>query len=88
MYDYGAGLGAFLTKIVVDRPGRLLDIVWRVPFGAAHALRSRPSGRDRNSLAFGNGLAVRERLGMLAGPAGYLVERRRRPGGSDGRRRE
>ena len=78
MYDYGAGLGAFLTKIVVDRPGRLLDIAWRVPFGAAHALRSRPSGRNRNSRALANGLAVRERLGMLAGPAGYLIERRRR----------
>jgi hypothetical protein len=78
MYDYGAGLGAFLTKIVVDRPELLLDIAWRIPFGAAHALRSRPSRRDGESHPLGNGLAARERLGMLAGPAGYLIERRRR----------
>jgi glycosyltransferase involved in cell wall biosynthesis len=76
MFDYGAGLGAFLTKIVVDRPDRLLDIAWRVPFGAAHALRIRPSGRDATGLS--KGLAARERLGMLAGVVGYLIERRAR----------
>jgi glycosyltransferase involved in cell wall biosynthesis len=77
MFDYGAGLGAFLTKIVVDRPSLLPDIAWRIPFGAAHALRSRPRGRsaDADGLA---GLAARERLGMLAGPPGYLTERHRR----------
>jgi hypothetical protein len=76
MFDYGAGLGAFLTKIMVDRPELVLDIAWRVPFGAAHALRSRPSGRDATGLS--KGLAARERLGMLAGMVGYLIERRAR----------
>jgi GT2 family glycosyltransferase len=78
MYDYGAGLGAFLTKVVVDRPGLLLDIAWRAPFGVAHALRSRPSGRADEAQGLTNDLATRERLGMLAGPAGYLRERRSR----------
>ena len=76
MFDYGAGLGAFLTKIMVDRPDLVLDIAWRAPFGAAHALRSRPSGRDATGLS--KGLAGRERLGMLAGMVGYLIERRAR----------
>jgi hypothetical protein len=76
MFDYGAGLGAFLTKIMVDRPDLVFDIAWRVPFGAAHALRSRPSGRDATGLS--KGLAARERLGMLAGMVGYLTERRAR----------
>jgi glycosyltransferase involved in cell wall biosynthesis len=76
MFDYGAGLGAFLTKIVVDRPDLLLDIAWRLPFGAAHALRIRPSGRDGTGLS--KGLAARERLGMLAGVVGYVIERRAR----------
>jgi glycosyltransferase involved in cell wall biosynthesis len=76
MFDYGAGLGAFLTKIVVDRPELLLDIAWRVPFGVAHALRSRPTRRDGSALS--RGLAARERLGMLAGMVGYLIERRAR----------
>ena len=78
MYGYGAGLGAFLTKVVVDRPASLLDIAWRVPFGAAHALRSRGSARADTARALTIDLSVRERLGMLAGPAGYLIERRRR----------
>jgi glycosyltransferase involved in cell wall biosynthesis len=78
MFDYGAGLGAFLTKIVVDRPELLLDIAWRVPFGAAHAVRSRPSRRDGSLTPLGKGLVARERLGMLAGAVGYLVERRAR----------
>jgi glycosyltransferase involved in cell wall biosynthesis len=78
MFDYGAGLGAFLTKIVVDRPELLLDIAWRIPFGAAHAVRSRPSRRDGSLSPLGKGLVARERLGMLAGAVGYLVERRAR----------
>jgi glycosyltransferase involved in cell wall biosynthesis len=78
MFDYGAGLGAFLTKVVIDRPELLLDLAWRVPFGVAHALRSRPSRRDGSVTALGKGLAARERLGMLAGAAGYLIERRSR----------
>jgi len=78
MFDYGAGLGAFLTKIVVDRPCLLPDIAWRVPFGAAHALRLRSSGRDGSADGLAAGLAARERFGMLAGPVGYLIERRQR----------
>jgi glycosyltransferase involved in cell wall biosynthesis len=78
MFDYGAGLGAFLTKVVVERPGLLPDIAWRVPFGAAHALRSRPSRSDGSADGVAAGLVARERFGMLAGPMGYLIERRRR----------
>ncbi|WP_324342636.1 glycosyltransferase family 2 protein [Baekduia sp.] len=78
MFDYGAALGAFLTKIVVDRPGLLPDIAWRIPFGAAHAVRLRPSGRDGSADGLAAGLAARERVGMLVGPFGYLIERRRR----------
>jgi glycosyltransferase involved in cell wall biosynthesis len=78
MFDYGAGLAAFLTKVVVDRPTLLADIAWRVPFGAAHAARLRPSGRDGTADGVAAGLVARERLGMLAGPVGYLIDRRRR----------
>lgn len=82
MYDYGAGLGAFLTKVVVERPDRLLDLAWRVPFGAAHLARSRPSARPAFSPGpldgLAGALARRERLGMLAGLRGYVLERRAR----------
>jgi hypothetical protein len=78
MFDYGAGLTAFLTKVVVDRPGVVADIAWRAPFGAAHAVHLRPSRRDGSADGVAAGLVARERLGMLAGPVGYLIERRRR----------
>jgi hypothetical protein len=78
MFDYGAGLTAFLTKVVVDRPTLVADIAWRVPFGAAHAVHLRPSGRGGTGGGVAAGLVARERLGMLAGPVGYLIDRRRR----------
>ena len=77
MYDYGAGLGAYLTKLVVDRPSRLLDIAWRAPSGAAHAFEARSGEREWES-GLSRDLARLERRGMLAGPAGYLIERSRR----------
>ena len=77
MYGYGAGLGAYLTKLVVDRPGRLLDIARRAPPGAAHAFGARSGGREWEH-GLSRDLARLERRGMLAGPAGYLIERSRR----------
>jgi O-antigen biosynthesis protein len=78
MFDYGAGLGAHLTKIVVDRPALLLDVARRTPFGAAHIRRARSSGSENESLELTTKLARLERLGMLVGPTGYLLERQRR----------
>lgn len=71
MFDYGAGLGAYLTKIVVDDPGRLLPLLQRAPRGASHILRARSSPRRRNDLA------ARELAGLVTGPARYLRERMR-----------
>jgi GT2 family glycosyltransferase len=75
LFDYGAGLTAYLTKVVVDRPGRLLDIARRVPRGLAHALAK---SSDRNSGwhdAVPRELIRAERRGMLYGPVGYLNAR-------------
>lgn len=78
MFDYGAGLGAYLTKIVVDRPSRVLPVGWRVPFGAARAMRARSGGPGRRRSALDRDLARLEWAGIAAGPAGYLLERRAR----------
>jgi O-antigen biosynthesis protein len=75
MYDYGAGLAAYLTKIVVDRPGRLLDITRRAPCAVAHAFGARSGGRGWQSVV-SKELAGLELRGMLAGSAGYVIERR------------
>jgi O-antigen biosynthesis protein len=69
MFDYGAGLGAYLTKIVVDDPVRLLDLGRRAPHGASHIVGA------RSSPSLSNDLAARELAGLLTGPARYFRER-------------
>jgi O-antigen biosynthesis protein len=78
MFDYGAGLGAYLTKIVVDRPTILGELRHHVPAGVSHALHMRSGGGAKDSFGFGAELARAERRGMLAGPPAYLLERLRR----------
>jgi GT2 family glycosyltransferase len=69
MFDYGAGLGAYLAKIVADDPVCLLDLGRRAPCGASHIVSARSSpGRS-------NDLAARELAGLLTGPARYVRER-------------
>jgi GT2 family glycosyltransferase len=75
LFDYGAGLTAYLTKVVVDRPGRMLDIARRIPRGVAYALAK---GSDRNAGwhdAVPPELIRAERRGMLYGPVGYFAAR-------------
>lgn len=76
MFDYGAGLGAYLTKIVLDRPAVLSELRRHVSAGVDHALHMR-SDRGAHDW-FGAELARAERRGMLAGPPAYLLERLRR----------
>lgn len=76
MFDYGAGLGAYLTKIVLDRPTILSELRRHLPAGVDHALHMRS---DRGAADwFGAELVRAERRGMLAGPPAYLLERLRR----------
>ena len=80
-YGYGVGLTAFLTKTVIDRPGRLLELARLSRHGVARVLDPR-GGRSRMSCggderAWPAGLARAERQGMVYGPAAYLRSRRR-----------
>jgi O-antigen biosynthesis protein len=69
MFDYGAGLGAYLAKIVADDPVCLLDLGRRAPCGASHIVSARSSPSRSNDLA------ARELAGLLTGPARYVRER-------------
>jgi hypothetical protein len=77
----GVGLTAFLTKTVVDRPGRLLELSPLSRHGVVRVLDPRggrgPTRSGGDWLARPSGLARAERRGMLYGPAGYLLSRRR-----------
>ncbi|MEU9309994.1 glycosyltransferase [Streptomyces sp. NPDC048256] len=87
-YGYGAGLTAYLTAILVDRPGLLPAFLARLPRGLAHArtlTASReaepaadgaPGGHDARTHAWPARLSRLQRRGMLYGPVGYLRARR------------
>jgi hypothetical protein len=74
-FGYGAGLTAYLTKTVLDHPGRILDLAGRVPRGLRHGLSRRSSKNERLPETTPAELVRRERLGMLAGPVLYLRSR-------------
>ena len=68
-YGYGAGLTAYLTKVVADEPIRLVDLAARAPAALAHTrelARTRSPGDGRPA-----DLRRLERRGMAGGAAAY-----------------
>lgn len=88
-YGYGAGLTAYLTALLVRRPGLLPALLTRLPRGLAHAramTASRGSTGTEDAVPGEHGahshpwpreLSRLERRGMLYGPLGYVKARRR-----------
>jgi GT2 family glycosyltransferase len=74
-FGYGAGLTAYLTKTVLDRPARAVDMAVRAPRALHHALSPRSAKNERLPADTPPTLVRRERLGMLAGPGLYLRSR-------------
>jgi hypothetical protein len=75
-FGYGAGLTAYLTKTLLDHPTRAYDLFSRAPAGLRYALAAGSAKNVRRPSGFPRGLVRRERVGMLAGPALYLLSRR------------
>jgi GT2 family glycosyltransferase len=90
-YGYGAGLTAYLTAILVNRPALLPAFLARVPGGLAHArgltaVRAAdagadpaaevPGGHDSRTHPWPRRLSRLQRRGMLYGPVGYMRARR------------
>jgi GT2 family glycosyltransferase len=71
-YGYGVSLTAYLTKTVVDRPGRLFELMWRMPAGLAYALSPISAKNAKKRADYPPALTNVERRGMLAGPVAYL----------------
>ncbi len=46
-FGYGAGLTAYLTKTIVEEPGRMLDMLAKAPRAAHHALSPSSSKNER-----------------------------------------
>ena len=75
-YAYGVGLGAYLTKVVVDKPTRLFDITRRLPHGVTYLLSSASEKNASKGVDYPSELSRMERRGMLYGPIAYLRSRR------------
>jgi O-antigen biosynthesis protein len=87
-YGYGAGLTAYLTALLVRRPGLLPALLVRVPRGLAHARtmtasrateeggRAVPGEHGSYAYQWPRHLSRLERRGMLYGPIGYVRARR------------
>ncbi|MFG3546637.1 glycosyltransferase [Streptomyces sp. NPDC047725] len=84
-YGYGAGLTAYLTAILVNRPALLPAFLARLPRGLAHARGltavrdtdggGAPGGHDERTHPWPRRLSRLQRRGMLYGPVGYLRAR-------------
>jgi glycosyltransferase involved in cell wall biosynthesis len=82
-YGYGVGLGAYLTKQVIEDPAVLAFLLRRAPAAVAHMFGGSSEKLARLPDDYPRSLVWRERLGILMGVPGYLRSRRdrdRRPG--------
>ncbi|MER5834393.1 glycosyltransferase [Streptomyces sp. NPDC002130] len=88
-YGYGAGLTAYLTAVLVNRPALLPAFLARLPRGLAHArtltavretrpadASGTPGDHDARTHPWPRRLSRLQRRGMLYGPVGYLKARR------------
>ncbi|MEU5509763.1 glycosyltransferase [Streptomyces fungicidicus] len=85
-YGYGAGLTAYLTAILVNRPALLPAFLARLPRGLARARAlteardtdggGAPGAHDTRTHPWPRRLSRLQRRGMLYGPLGYLRARR------------
>ncbi|MCB1380887.1 MAG: glycosyltransferase [Alphaproteobacteria bacterium] len=76
-FSYGVGLGAYLTKQIIERPSTMFTYLGVLPAGLVHIL-GRGSEKNRRLPAdYPTGLRWRERLGILFGFPAYIVSRHR-----------
>jgi GT2 family glycosyltransferase len=72
LHAYGVGLGAALTKCLLDRPTRVLELAVRLPAGLAYLLSPASPKNRRKRADFPGELTRLELRGVLAGPGAYL----------------
>lgn len=76
LYNYGAGLTAYLFKTALQNPRLMPDMLSRLPRGLVFALSSQSGYHAKKRDDFPNELTWLERKGMLYGPLGYIRSRR------------
>jgi GT2 family glycosyltransferase len=75
IYHYGVGLTAYLTKVLLDNPRHLFDLIPRLPYGLVFTLSTRSPKNSKKSTQYPKELTILELKGMLYGPSAYLYSR-------------
>jgi len=78
IYTYGVGLTAYLTKILLEQPRYLLELVTKVPYGLIFMLSTRSPKNQKKQVDYPKELTRLEFKGMLHGPFIYLGRRSKR----------
>jgi hypothetical protein len=74
-FGYGVGLGAYLTKIIIDDPSALLGLARGLPAGLAHMWGGSAERMQRLPDDYPTALIWLEGLGVLAGVPSYIRSR-------------
>lgn len=74
-YGYGVGLTAFLTKLILERPTRLFEVVPLLPGAVTYALSPSSPKNAKKRGDYPKELNWLELRGMLYGPLAYLSSR-------------
>jgi GT2 family glycosyltransferase len=72
---YGIGLGAYLTKLVIDDPRIILNYIRLLPAGLTYIIGNRSDKNRRLPSDYPRGLRWRERFGIVIGVAAYFASR-------------
>jgi len=78
IYTYGVGLTAYLTKILLEQPRYLFELVTKVPYGLLFILSTRSPKNQKKQNHYPKELTRLEFKGMLHGPFIYLRRRGKR----------
>jgi glycosyltransferase involved in cell wall biosynthesis len=76
LHGYGVAFTAYLTRCVVDRPGRLLDLLSRAPRGMAYLVDPASVRNRRKTHTYPADLTRSELWGMALGPWAYWRSQR------------
>jgi glycosyltransferase involved in cell wall biosynthesis len=69
---HATGLGAYLARCVVKEPGRIWDLVTRIPGGLRYGFAASSVRNVRKSESFPRELTRQEWIGFVKGPAAYV----------------
>jgi len=75
IYHYGIGLTAYLTKVLLDNPRLLFDLIPKLPYGLVFTLSARSPKNSKKLESYPKELTMLELKGMLFGPFAYMWSR-------------